>query len=31
VTADATEAVKAHMARGANGPMRGQGSTTDRH
>ena len=31
VTADATEAVKAHMARGANGPMRGQRSTADRH
>jgi len=31
VTADATEAVKAHMARGANGPMRGQRPTADRH
>jgi phasin len=31
VTEDATEAVKAHMARGANGPMRGQRPTADRH
>ena len=31
VTEDATEAVKAHMARGGNGPMRGQRSTADRH
>ena len=30
VTADATEAAKAQMARGANGPMRGQRSTADR-
>jgi phasin len=30
VTEDTTEAVKAHMARGANGPMRGQRSTADR-
>ena len=31
VTEDATEAVKAHMARGGNGPVRGQRSTADRH
>ena len=31
VTEDATQAVKAHMARGANGPMREQRSTADRH
>ena len=31
VTEDATAAVKAHMARGGNGPMRGQRSTADRH
>ena len=31
VTEDATAAVKAHMARGGNGPVRGQRSTADRH
>jgi len=31
VTDDTAKAVKAHMASGANGPMRGQGSTADRH
>jgi phasin len=31
VTEDTTKAVKAQMARGGNGPVRGQRSTADRH